>query len=188
MFRGRARRPRPFSFVIPPHDPEKMIREFHEKEQERKEMLCSEIFTWLSIGQLVVACDKDFLKKNGFTAIVNVTTSDNKFPDSFEYFQVPIKDVWGENIQDYFEEAANFIEEQKKKGGKVLVHCQAGISRSPTIVIAYMMLKQGMTYNEAYEYVRSKRKYIDPNIEFDAHLRTLDKELKTLKEELNTLH
>jgi protein-tyrosine phosphatase len=48
----------------------------------------------------------------------------------------------------------------------VLVHCAAGVSRSPTLVIAYIMWSQKKTRKEAYEYVSSKRPIIDPNENF----------------------
>jgi dual specificity phosphatase 12 len=49
------------------------------------------------------------------------------------------------------------------KGGKVLVHCFAGVSRSATIIIAYMMQEHGMNYHSAFKFVKSKRPFINPN-------------------------
>ena len=49
------------------------------------------------------------------------------------------------------------------KGNKVLVHCQGGISRSPTLVIAYLVQKKNLTLGNSFELVREKRPIIDPN-------------------------
>ena len=52
------------------------------------------------------------------------------------------------------------------KSGSVLVHCAAGVSRSASIVIAYLMRIKGWTYAEAFSYVKSKRFVICPNSGF----------------------
>lgn len=55
-------------------------------------------------------------------------------------------------------------------GGCVLVHCFAGVSRSATIVIAYLMQEFGMGYTEATQYVRKQRYFINPNEGFKKQL------------------
>jgi dual specificity MAP kinase phosphatase len=55
-------------------------------------------------------------------------------------------------------------------GGKVLIHCYAGVSRSATITIAYLMQELGMPYSEAMKYVKSKRYFINPNDGFRRQL------------------
>lgn len=60
--------------------------------------------------------------------------------------------------------------------GKVLVHCARGISRSATLVLAYLMLREGLTLVEALEAVRRHRNIL-PNAGFLNQLRQLDASL-----------
>ena len=66
-------------------------------------------------------------------------------------------------MSDHFNDAFGFIEEALTSGGKVLVHCFAGKSRSATICIAYLLKTSGMEYHAAFELVREARPIINPN-------------------------
>lgn len=82
-------------------------------------------------------------------------------PHKANYFKrkhIYLSDISCENISKYFNETYDFIEHDV-----TLVHCFAGISRSSTIVIAYLMKKYRMTYDQAYTYVKNKRPIIMPN-------------------------
>ena len=56
-----------------------------------------------------------------------------------------------------------FMKNAFLEGGRVLVHCHAGISRSATTVISYLMKEHGMALNPATQLVRSRRWFINPN-------------------------
>ncbi len=58
----------------------------------------------------------------------------------------------------------------KEKGGRILVHCIQGISRSVTLVIAYLILKQKINYDEAFKIVQAKRSIASPNLGFSIQL------------------
>ena len=62
------------------------------------------------------------------------------------------------------------LDSVKNANGKVLIHCHAGISRSATICMAYLMATKRIRMEEAYEYVKSKRKIISPNFNFMGQL------------------
>lgn len=65
----------------------------------------------------------------------------------------------------------NYVaDEAEKNGGRVLVHCQAGVSRSSTIAIAYVMVRLSMTMLEAFQFVKSKRPIVAPNFNFMGQL------------------
>lgn len=70
-------------------------------------------------------------------------------------------------------------DEAKKNNSKVLVHCQAGVSRSPTIVIAYLMRQFGISMNDAYNKVLQMRPIIAPNIAYYSQLMDFDAKLKS---------
>ena len=66
------------------------------------------------------------------------------------------------NIAQHFDATFFDIDEGLKRGN-VYVHCAAGISRSVSCVLAYLMKKFGMNYVTAYNTLKKKRKIIQPN-------------------------
>lgn len=88
-----------------------------------------------------------------------------------------LDDTWMEEISRTFEESAKFIDEALSSGGKVLVHCLAGVSRSATTAIAYLMLRQGKSVENAVRTVRANRR-IFPNEGFLRQLVQLDMQLR----------
>lgn len=66
----------------------------------------------------------------------------------------------------------------RKEGGKVLVHCHAGISRSATVCIAYIMWYKNWTMEKAYDYLKSKRSLIAPNLNFMRQLIEFENQLE----------
>jgi protein-tyrosine phosphatase len=98
--------------------------------------------------------------------------------DGIEYFDVICDDTPCAKIGSLFELTHDFIDKSKSVGSNVLVHCYAGISRSATIVISYLMKTYNMTYVDAFSIVKSKRSIIDPNFGFCIELMEYEKTLK----------
>lgn len=88
----------------------------------------------------------------GITHVVNVTPGMCHVPQVV-YFHVPISDSSNVSINDHFESTYQFIDNAISSGGRVYVHCVAGVSRSSTIVIHYVMRKSRMPLYDAYRLV-----------------------------------
>ncbi|KAF9218004.1 hypothetical protein BGZ59_003786 [Podila verticillata] len=86
------------------------------------------------------------------------------------------------NIQHDFAAAFEFIDQSVAQGGKVLIHCQLGVSRSASLVIAYVMRAQGMGLSEAYDFVKQLSAVISPNMTLMYQLAEFEKSLKGNKD------
>ncbi|KAI4488181.1 PREDICTED: serine/threonine/tyrosine-interacting protein-like isoform X1 [Polistes canadensis] len=93
------------------------------------------------------------------------------FPDRFKYLVLNIADTTTENIIQHFKNVKEFIDEGINSGGQVLVHGNAGISRSAALVLAYLMETYGLSQTHAYTLVQQRRFCINPNEGFMAQLR-----------------
>ncbi|KAF9151018.1 hypothetical protein BG015_007176 [Linnemannia schmuckeri] len=83
------------------------------------------------------------------------------------------------NLRSEFPLAFEYIEEAKTRGGKVLVHCQLGVSRSASLVIAYVMKTLQMGLTDAYELVKARSAVISPNMSLMYQLSEFEKSLNT---------
>ena len=82
------------------------------------------------------------------------------------YKVIHINDDKWVKIKNYFDECNKFIETAINNGGKVLIHCKFGASRSITIALAYMIYKNKITPGKLLEKVKQKREETNPNIGF----------------------
>eukprot|EP01095_Lingulamoeba_sp_RSL-Kostka_P015533 TRINITY_DN717_c0_g1_i2.p1 TRINITY_DN717_c0_g1~~TRINITY_DN717_c0_g1_i2.p1 ORF type:complete len:435 (+),score=120.93 TRINITY_DN717_c0_g1_i2:5-1309(+) len=127
----------------------------------------NEIINGLYLGSESAAIDRKSLTELNITHIVCAgKTLVPKFPFDYKYFYIPIYDYEGEDIISYFWPVYYFIENAIRQDGSVLVHCRAGVSRSSTLCIAYLMIKYGITSEIALNMVKNKRSVINPNIFF----------------------
>ncbi|KAH0943112.1 hypothetical protein HID58_002749 [Brassica napus] len=128
----------------------------------RQDNVPSLIQQGLYLGSFAAASNKNALKSCNVTHILTEDT----------------------NLEAYFDECIHFIDEAKKQGGSVLVHCFVGKSRSVTIVVAYLMKKHGMTLTQALQHVQSIRPVANPNAGFIRQLQDLEKSLQGKQESL----
>lgn len=78
------------------------------------------------------------------------------------------------NIKQYLDRGVKYI----KEAGPILVHCSAGISRSASFVIAYLIRYKSMGVDEALALIRSRRQRANPNQGFITQLRDYEAEFK----------
>jgi atypical dual specificity phosphatase len=102
--------------------------------------------------------------------VVNATVElpDTPLPDEKpDYLRIPIKDSSSANLFEYFDQVAEMIEKTRENNdGRTLVHCVAGVSRSVSLVLAYLMKYQKMSLKSAFHHVKSIRPQIRPNTGF----------------------
>ena len=141
----------------------------------------------LWLGNFSAAQNVDNLKKEGISKILCLTdylTPTYEKEDNFNQKVFKIEDIPTQNIIKYFGECIDFITEDEK----ILVHCMAGASRSATVVIAYIMWKEKISYDEALEFVSKKRSCVWHNDGFKDQLKIFDQLLKKNKYELNKIN
>ena len=123
------------------------------------------------IGDFASACNKQELLKLGITHIVTVIVGvDAMYPESFKYLTVSVCDQQQADIYKYFDDCSDFIHEAITNGGMVYVHCMCGISRSATIIAAYLINKHQYNDVAAIEKIRECRQCINPNEGFKQQL------------------
>lgn len=98
------------------------------------------------------------------------------------YARIPVDDSPHENIAQYFMSAISFIEQVRARNEAIVVHCVMGISRSVTIVLAYLMYRYRICYEKAYELVRIARPIARPNPGFEMQLLSFQHQLGILQE------
>ena len=130
--------------------------------------------------------DDDILSEINIKVVISALTEE-EYEDymigdqdfhNIEWIRLVIDDDKDEKISQYFFEVHNIINKALAENKKVIVHCAAGISRSSSLVIAYLMIENRWLYEEAYNYVKSKRSIINPNIGFVKQLKALEYRLK----------
>ncbi|XP_035661242.1 dual specificity protein phosphatase 7-like isoform X8 [Branchiostoma floridae] len=126
----------------------------------------NEVFPNIYIGDHKAAENYEMLNRFGVTHVLNAAHGfiDNEWEYGgmgIHYLGVDADDTPYFDISKFFDESAEFIKKARKLG-KVLVHCAVGFSRSPTLVVAYLMLYHRMSAQEALRTIRAKR-MIGPN-------------------------
>lgn len=122
-----------------------------------------EIIPGLWVGDLPSALNVELLKKNHIFSILSAMRGRITIHETFVRHQILLDDTEEADIMIHFLPSITFIQAELDKGRSVLVHCQAGMSRSVTIVAAYLMYTRHLTPEAALELIRKSRPNIDPN-------------------------
>jgi hypothetical protein len=157
-----------------------------------------EITPYMLLGSFMCARNRPLLDSLGITHVVNVTKDcPNCFEDAgVRYLRIPIEDVLKADLTPWVQRFLTFVataavasapvgdlEDGGKKGpaaagprpGRVLVHCQMGISRSPSFVITQLVCGHGMDLETALAWVQKRRPMVQPNPAFMRQLAVVAK-------------
>lgn len=136
----------------------------------------NEVVKNIYIGSINSVYDIKSLKEIGITHIISVIAGFvPPYPEDFDYLVINALDNLNTDLSKNFEVANDFInkdfdEINENKQKKVLIHCQAGRSRSATILAAYIIKTFGMDVKNTLNLLTSKRDIIQPNDSFLSQL------------------
>ncbi|TFK62933.1 phosphatases II [Pluteus cervinus] len=126
----------------------------------------------LFVGSMAALMDKELLRENHITHVVQVHEITWLPQDrDFHYYRIDIVDAKEADLKPHLEGVCDHIDQVLRSGRSVLVHCQQGVSRSPAVVIAYLIRNHGMTFDNAHGLLKRKRACINPNSGFVKILR-----------------
>ncbi|CAD8166554.1 unnamed protein product [Paramecium pentaurelia] len=127
----------------------------------------------------------DSIQKYKFGAIISVIDElDYKIPKQIYHLRIVAPDEPNFKISDHFEKTCKFIKVYLKQTN-VLVHCQVGISRSVSVMMAYFIKEMNMKPDDAFLYIQDKREFVHPNEGFRLQLQKFYEECTKPKEKPN---
>lgn len=105
----------------------------------------------LLISNARSACNNDLLQKEAVTFCINVSKQ-QPFPSMrVSTLRVPVYDDPNEDLYKHFDRCADAIASETERGGRTVVYCKNGRSRSATVCVAYLMKHKGLTLTEAFQ-------------------------------------
>ncbi|XP_026874836.1 dual specificity protein phosphatase 22-B isoform X1 [Electrophorus electricus] len=128
----------------------------------------------LYLGNFKDARDREQLARNNITHILSIHDTAAPILQEMTYLCIPAADLPTQNLVQHFKESITFMHESRLRGEGCLVHCLAGVSRSVTLVVAYIMTVTGVGWEEALQAVRVVRPCAGPNPGFQKQLQEFE--------------
>ena len=143
---------------------------------EEKNIKPSYIIDNIYIGSLNDVENEDLIKEYNFKYIINMCMECNYYlPNNVIYLKIPWIDNVNQNLHyDILKIIFDIIDNAVSKNENILIHCFAGKSRSVSVVMAYLIIRRDLSYDDAYDLLTSKRN-IDINMSFLGQLITIYK-------------
>ncbi|KAI9464421.1 protein-tyrosine phosphatase-like protein [Lactarius psammicola] len=139
--------------------------------------IASEVLPRVYLTDLFTARDETQLSALGITHVISVIEHAPVFPQTLllRTLHIPLSDGTDQDILGYLPTTTSFIRDAlaESPDSRVMVHCLMGISRSATVVCAYLVATTRMTPHEALVAVRAKREIVSPNMGFLGQLDTV---------------
>jgi len=131
----------------------------------------------LYLSDFYNSCDDDaHLRQRNITKMLNMCAHVMR-RDGYDILQIPISNYGETGLRSCLDKCFNFIEEARKNAKNILVHCHAGVNRSATVVVAYLMASQKWDLKTAYSYVKERRKIIELDPKYFQQLLEFETEL-----------
>ncbi|KLO18048.1 phosphatases II [Schizopora paradoxa] len=127
----------------------------------------------LFLGNLVAARSPRSLSERRISHIVSVCADPipaDSPASGIRQLRIPVEDVEYADLLIHLPMACRFIHQALSEGGVVLVHCEQGLSRSATVVAAYLMWTRRLRATDALEFIRRAREQVWPNPGFQEQL------------------
>eukprot|EP01060_Flectonema_neradi_P038870 TRINITY_DN8303_c0_g1_i1.p1 TRINITY_DN8303_c0_g1~~TRINITY_DN8303_c0_g1_i1.p1 ORF type:complete len:436 (+),score=69.34 TRINITY_DN8303_c0_g1_i1:120-1310(+) len=135
------------------------------------------------LGSLRTAQNQTVFEQLNITHVLtcgrNMKTS---LPKGTCHLQLEVEDNEVEDLSPHFNRAIAFIKSAIDQKGSVLIHCFAGVSRSSTVCIAYLMREKGMHCDDAIGFLKTCRPAINPNPSFRLQLHRFQELLSSCRE------
>ena len=148
----------------------------------------NQIIENLWLGAIQSSCNREELKKRNIETIVSaILGASAAFPFDFDYERAKLRDVENEDIKQDIRRLLPKIHNDLINKRGVMVHCIMGVSRSATIVAAYLIKYNGMSAHQALDYIKNKRSQINPNEGYIKQLQEYEQEIlleKNLKKDI----
>jgi protein-tyrosine phosphatase len=151
---------------------------------EFKDRVAVIIPSQLYLSDMTAALNPTLLKLLGVSHIINATNRHvpNQFADrGVAYLNVDIEDEESAPLGDFFQQCFRFIDDAlTQPNRRVLVHCMCGISRSSSLIMAYLLhhYKGQRSLKHIHRDVKKRRPQIAPNIGFAQALLALELSLR----------
>ncbi|XP_067158974.1 dual specificity protein phosphatase 22-A-like [Apteryx mantelli] len=130
----------------------------------------SKVVKGLYLGNIRDAEDREKLLRNGVTHILAVHNNAKPVLEGLTYLCISASDSSSQNLMQHFKECIEFIHECRLRGGGCLVHCLAGVSRSTTVLVAYLMTVTELGWERCLAATKAARSYVSPNFGFQQQL------------------
>ncbi|CAN8187108.1 unnamed protein product [Coccothraustes coccothraustes] len=137
----------------------------------------SKIVTGLYLGNIRDSEDHENLLSKGVTHILSVHNGAKPVLQDMTYLCISASDSSSQNLLQHFKECIQFIHECRLGGGGCLVHCLAGVSRSSTLLVAYLMTVTELGWQSCLAATRAVRSYASPNPGFQQQLQEYESTL-----------
>ncbi|MED6196950.1 hypothetical protein PIB30_052138 [Stylosanthes scabra] len=150
---------------------------------------CSRIAEHIYLGSDTVAKNHELLRQNGITHVLNCVgyVCAEYFKSDFVYKTLWLQDSPSEDITSILYDVFDYFEDVREQGGRVYVHCCQGVSRSSSLVIAYLMWREGQSFEDAFQYVKNARGVTNPNMGFACQLLQCQKRVHAMPASPNSI-